>query len=81
MQQEHFQAALIWGVMYTVSVTLIGVGLGHHITWQFGVLTMALAFCTHAAQAMSPQVPSRVSLIFALASWLSAAIAGISLFF
>lgn len=81
MQEQNFQAAVVWGVMYTVSVTLIGLGLGHHTTWQFGVLTMALAFFTHAAQAMSPQVPSRASLIFALASWLSGAIAGISLFF
>jgi len=79
MRDEHFQAAVIWGVMYTVSVTLLGLGLNHAVAWRFGVMTMALAFCTHAAAVLP--VTGRLPLLFAVASWLTAAIAGARLFF
>lgn len=74
-------AAIAWGLAYTVSVLLIGLGLNRPIAWQFALMTMAFAFFSHVAQ-ITP-IGRRVWLVvgFTLASWATATVAGAALFF
>ena len=48
----HFAAAVIWGVVYTISVLVVGLVAGRPAAWGLALLTMGLAFLSHVAQMM-----------------------------
>ncbi|WP_439392349.1 hypothetical protein ACRQ5Q_22400 [Bradyrhizobium sp. PMVTL-01] len=78
--QLHFVAALVWGLVYTVSVFLAGLGLNHHAAWVLALLTMGLAFFAHVAQA-SRIGSGLVAAWLVSTSWLAGIAAGLALLF
>lgn len=71
-------AAVCWGLVYTVSVFLAGLGLNHPLAWKAALLTMALAFFSHVSQLVQF---GRAAIWLVYGSWLTAAAAGLALLF
>lgn len=71
-------AAIAWGLVYTISVFIVGVALHHPLAWKLALVTMGLAFSAHVSQLVGVRV---AGMWLSIASWMVALTAGVALNF